>query len=453
LYLELYDKVNPGMRETVEAFAGTIAKGLTEQGLEVAALPVCRLREEFLAAVRTAERQDVCALVTLHLAYSPSLESADALARTDLPIIVCDTTPAPSFAPTQDPKAIMTNHGIHGVQDMCNLLVRNGKTFAIEAGHYQNSDVLRRVAGHARAAWAARCMRTARTGRVGRPFDGMGDFAVDPVVLKRTLGVTTVTALPERIAQLMPELNDPAVADELAADRERYDCSGVSEESHLRSIRAGLAVRKWINAEQLTAFTANFLAITKGAGLPVMPFLEASKSMQRGIGYAGEGDVLTASLVGALAQSWGEVSFTEMFCPDWESDAVFLSHMGEMNLGLAATTPKAMEKPWSYTDAEPPVVATAAFRPGPATLVNLAPGPDETYTLIASAVAVVLEGDDVNFGQSIRGWFRPKLPLPEFLAAYSRHGGTHHAALVYGDVTHEIESLARFLGLQQQTIG
>ncbi len=31
--------------------------------------------------------------MTLHLAYSPSLESSDVVAGTDLPIVVLDTTP------------------------------------------------------------------------------------------------------------------------------------------------------------------------------------------------------------------------------------------------------------------------------------------------------------------------------------------------------------------------
>ena len=52
---------------------------------------------------------------------------SDALAGTDLPIVVLDTTPGYAFGPTTDPAEIMYNHGIHGVQDMCNLLIRNGK--------------------------------------------------------------------------------------------------------------------------------------------------------------------------------------------------------------------------------------------------------------------------------------------------------------------------------------
>ncbi|MFN2352849.1 MAG: hypothetical protein ABR497_12990, partial [Kiritimatiellia bacterium] len=98
-------------------------------------LPVCRVAPEFRRAVRACEQAGVDALVTLHLAYSPSLESVAALTATELPIIVLDTTPDWNFGPSQAPAAIMANHGIHGVQDMCNLLLRHGKKFQIEAGH------------------------------------------------------------------------------------------------------------------------------------------------------------------------------------------------------------------------------------------------------------------------------------------------------------------------------
>ena len=33
----------------------------------------------------------------------------------------------------------------------------------------------------------------------------------------------------------------------------------------------------------------------------------------------------------------------------------------------------------------------------------------------------------------VSGWFKPDLPLEEFLESYSRAGGMHHAALIYSD--------------------
>ena len=61
--------------------------------------------------------------------------------------------------------------------------------------------------------------------------------------------------------------------------------------------------------------------------------------MMSGFGYAGEGDVLTAGLVGALMSAYRGVTFTETFCPCWKKDLILMSHMGEMNMDLSATKP------------------------------------------------------------------------------------------------------------------
>ena len=112
--------------------------------------------------------------------------------------------------------------------------------------------------------------------------------------------------------------------------------------------------------------------------LNAVPFLEASKAMARGVGYAGEGDVLTAALVGALSRAFGDTTFTEIFCPDWSGNSLFLSHMGEMNPDIAGEKPRLVEKPFPYTQAQNPAILACAPKPGPAVFVNLTPGPDDT---------------------------------------------------------------------------
>ena len=92
LYVKLYDDVNVD-RKPLENFYEEIATRFQEEyGFEVLKTPVCRLKEEFAAAVRSYEAQGADAIVTLHIAYSPSLESAEVLCGTELPIVVLDTT-------------------------------------------------------------------------------------------------------------------------------------------------------------------------------------------------------------------------------------------------------------------------------------------------------------------------------------------------------------------------
>jgi L-arabinose isomerase len=422
----------------MDGFYQQIAAALTGRGLEVSTVPLCRLKAEFESAARKFENERVDAIVTLHLAYSPSLESSAVLASISTPIIVLDTTPTYSYGPTQDPEELLYNHGIHGVQDMCNLLLRNRKPFAVAAGHWQNSDVLERVAALARSARLAGALKAARVGRVGSAFAGMGDFAVPSAELKKTLGIETIPGDASVIASLLAEVDDGAVEAEMSLDREKFLIPDLNLEVHRRSTRAGLVIRRWIDQERLTALTINFMSVDKALGLPVMPFLEASKAMARGIGYAGEGDVLTAAFVGALASVFPETSFTEMFCPDWERDQIFLSHMGEMNINLTLGTPRLIEKPFPFTDVGNPVAAVGLFRPGDAVLVNLAPSADHHYSLIVAPVTMQkVEGMD-RMADSVHGWFKASLPVGEFLAEYSRAGGTHHSALVYGKVTDDI---------------
>ena len=56
-----------------------------------------------------------------------------------------------------------------------------------------------------------------------------------------------------------------------------------------------------------------------------------------------------------------------------------------------------------------------------------------------------MEGED-KMADSIHGWFRPNQPIESFLKQYSLAGGTHHLAMVYGDVLEEIIPLGEMLG-------
>ena len=63
----------------------------------------------------------------------------------------------------------------------------------IEAGHWQKSDVIDRTLAHLKACKIAGAMRRARVGIIGEPFAGMGDFAIDFDVLKKTIGMDVVS--------------------------------------------------------------------------------------------------------------------------------------------------------------------------------------------------------------------------------------------------------------------
>jgi L-arabinose isomerase len=252
------------------------------------------------------------------------------------------------------------------------------------------------------------------------------------------------------------QLADDRVEKELTADLSRFEVAADRDRLR-RSIAVGLTLRDWAEREQLDALTVNFLDIDSRRNFPCMPFLEASKAMSRGLGYAGEGDVLTAAFVGALIRSGLRATFSEMFCPDWSADHVFLSHMGEANTRCLEQLARIVDKPFPFSDAEDTVAVAGRFVAGEASLVDLAPicRPDGSVhfrMVIVPGQVVAPDGRD-NMADLIRGWFAPHGSVSAMLSAYSRAAGTHHLALVYGDCLGTVSTMADVLGWEIERIG
>ena len=100
LYLKLYDDIRPDLRKDFGPFMAAISEGFRNHGVAVSQGEICRVKEEFGKAVERFEREQVDLIVALHLAYSPSLESADILAASKVPLLMLDTTMDAAFGGT-----------------------------------------------------------------------------------------------------------------------------------------------------------------------------------------------------------------------------------------------------------------------------------------------------------------------------------------------------------------
>ncbi len=441
LYIKLYDDTMPERKPINEKFVEKITSYFTARGVEVVNVPICRIEGEFRDAVRTFEESGVDAIVTLHLAYSPSLESADVLAGTDLPVVVLDTTPSLECAPDSEFDVIRFNHGIHGVQDMCNLLRRNKKKFCIVAGHPEKDDVIGKALDAVKAARIAGRMKHARIGLVGEPFAGMGDFQIPYDKLKTLIGMDVVKFdMSKQYSISVKEIRN-----EYKACCEKYDVT-IDIEKFARVERVGLGIRHWVGANKLTGLTMSFSAVKDGQFFDAMPFCEACKSMENGVGYAGEGDVLTAALVGSLLGVYDKTTFCEMFCADWKNGNIFLSHMGEFNTKCAKVKPRLITKPFIYSDVGYATFLSSPMMAGNAVTVTLLPEPDDKFTVLCANVEMLDVPVDNTFSGTVNGWFKPGMPVRDFLTAYSENGGIHHLSLAYDADPAVIAMFAKYMG-------
>jgi len=445
LYIKLYDDIGSD-RTPMQAFYDRTVRLFEERGLKVVKSDFCRIKPEFEKAIAAFEAAGVDAIVTWHAAYSPSLESLDALVKTSLPIIVFDSTPTLEFTPEGGDGPLMANHGIHGVMDMCSMLTRCGKPYALAAGHVDTSDVISRVCGFVRAAVAAKALSSMKVGLFGGAFDGMGDFAVEPAELKERFGISVEDVDRALIAEVAKSITDAEIADEIEDNKQLFDFDdNIVEEEYIPYVKSCLTLRKCVEKLGYTAFSANFLNV---GALGTMPFVECCKAMSRGTGYAGEGDALTAAFTGAFMASYPETNFVEIFCPDWKSNNVFMSHMGETNYRISATKPLLSRTGSTFVKGTMPYAAYCRMKEGCGVYVNVSRDKDDYKMLIAPAKMLPAEND--NFPRTIRGWMQPETSAStaEFLEKLSVNGATHHSTFIYGATAEEIAFFARLLSMK-----
>lgn len=442
LYIKLYDDIGIS-RDYLKSFYNRVAEIFVKKSVEVSTVDFCRVESEFVQAVSYFEDCNVDAIVTLHMAYSPSLESIDVLTKTKLPIIVMDSTPTLEFTPLQDKIHIDYNHGIHGVMDMCSMLKQRGKPYAIAAGHYLESDVFDRVCGFVKAAISARELSEMKVALVGGAFKGMGDFAVDPKELKECFGISVDNIDSKELAGIKAGITPEEIEAEIRKDKELYDFNdNVAEDEYKVYTSACLALRKLIEERGYNAFSVNFLNVD---GIGTMPFTECCKAMERGLGYAGEGDALTAAFTGALIKGYPETSFVEIFCPDWKNNMVFLSHMGEVNYRVCRPKPYISRTGSIFIEGDMPYAGYACMKGGEGVYVNISRTPDSYQLLIAPAEMVDVKED--RFPTTIRGWMKPKCSdTAEFLEKLSKNGATHHSTFVYGANAEQMEYFGKLIG-------
>jgi len=448
LYIKLYDDASgPSYRVPMEKYMNMCINMLETQGIEV--LPadeVCRIAPEFEAAVEKFNAADVDAVITMHLAYSPSLESINALMKLNAPIVVLDSTPHYELIEVAGYEGrISPNHGIHGVQDMCNLLKRNGKPYFICAGHALHSEVISEVAGMCRAAAAKKAYQTMKVGSVGGSFTGMGDFLISDERYKNDIGAEVSYMTPEVVNEYLAKVTDEEIEAEIASDAAKYNVEVTYKDEYKLATKSGLAIRKWMEEKGLGSVTVNFLTLDI-CGLPKMPFPECCKVLERGQGYAGEGDVLTAGLVGALFSVYPKTTFTEMFCPDWKENVILMSHMGESNPNLAQWKPYIRDCNFKYNSCGNTVGMYSCARKGKATIVNLAPMNDSFNLILCPGEMLDVGLERGAYKSSTQGWFKPSKPLNKFLKEYSLAGGTHHSAMVYDVDLEELKAFGEMMG-------
>src|ERR1051325_1631941 len=392
LTLELYEKLAPELRPDRENWVRQAILPALQTRADVLFSGAVFRQTDIQTALAGFEAAQADAVLVLLLSYSPSQVALPALQHTRLPIIVWNTQELFAVDQHYSPLDLRNNHGVHGTQDLANVLLRAGIKFHYLTSHLRDVHGTDELHDFFFAAAAVRRLRSARLGRLGYPFPGMGDFAVDTTHLAATLGCSWTNITVEDYVKRAAAAEPARVARLVSEYRSSYAVAADVTDADLDSTaRVELALRGMVADHNFSGLTYQFLAFGDDERTPTVPFVAASRLMAEGIGFGGEGDVIAAAAASFLNWLNPPASFSEIFTIDFAGNSVLMSHMGEANIAMARRDRRvplvARPTPITRTRGRQLALVTS-FEPGPATFAALAQAPERKWRLIVSSMTI-----------------------------------------------------------------
>ncbi len=348
------------------------------------------------------------------------------------------------------------NQAAHGDREFGFICTRMRKPRKVIVGHWQDPEVLDRLAAWQRSAAGLQEIRSLKVARIG---DNMRQVAVtegDKVEAQMRLGVEVNGYGIGDVVRRIAEVSD-ADAESLAAEygslyalAPELRPGGNKLSALLCAARTELGLRHFLEEGGFKAFTDTFEDLH---GLEQLPGVAVQRLMADGYGFGAEGDWKTAAL-GRVMKVMGEglpggTSFMEDYTYHLDAAAplVLGAHMLEICPSLAAEKPSCEIHPLGIGGKADPVRLAFTAPAGPAVNVAVIDMGDR-FRILVNEVDVVSPPQSLPKLPVARAFWRPRPDLKTAAACWIYAGGPHHTVLSQAVATEQIEDLAEMLGVE-----
>lgn len=355
-----------------------------------------------------------------------------------------------------DHAAITTQGATVGAPMLSNLLSRDARPFELVLARRSDTAGVRRVRDALRLAGVARGIARARLGRIGRPLDGYRHVDVDDDALRDATGIELVAVDPDEVVdryRAVDEARVRALEAEVLRDWTLEEPLAGSD-SLARSLRAALALEEVADRHALDggAFNCHVPQFRFGDEVGIAPCWALGRLTTAGRPFTCTGDVVTAVAMMTTKRLGGAALYHEIEAIDYATGEVVIANSGEHDLAWLAPgeRPRLRRNGWFCgRDAQCGVCAVLEPAPGPATLVGFTPHPDAR----GGFRYVVARGEltERRFPETgtANGAFRfLDGPVEEAWARWARAGVNHHSAATPGDLSADVATVARHLGIE-----
>jgi len=352
------------------------------------------------------------------------------------------------------------NQSAHGDREAGFIHTRLRLARKVVVGHWEDPEVIERIATWSRATRAWHDWQGAKFARFG---DNMRQVAVtegDKVSAEYKFGFSVNGYGVGDLVAVLREVSDADVESLTTEYADTYSLApalGKNGERHgsLReAARIEIGLRTFLTAGGFSGFTTTFEDLH---GLRQLPGIAVQRLMADGYGFGAEGDWKTAALLRAMkviaSDLGGKTSFMEDYTYHLEpgNHLVLGSHMLEVCPSIADGKPTAEVHPLGIGGREDPVRLVFDAPAGPAlnaTLVDLG----NRFRLLVNEVDAITPPQPLPNLPVARAVWKCRPDFKTACAAWIHAGGAHHTGYSYTVNREHLEDFATIAGIEFLTI-
>lgn len=421
---------------------------------------------EFKQVVTTAENiyqlaldanaaEDCAGVITWMHTFSPAKSWIAGLKALQTPLLHLHTQYNRDIPwQTIDMDFMNTNQAAHGDREYGFIGTRLSLGRKVVVGHWENPEVVAKVAGWMKTAVAVVEGTNIRVARFG---DNMRNVAVtdgDKIEAQIKFGWTVDYYGIGDLVEEIDKITDDALAQLYKEYEELYELPaeaaqpGPIRDSILYQGKVELGLKAFLAKGNYNAFTTNFEDLH---GMKQLPGLAVQRLMAEGYGFAGEGDWRTAALTRLMKiiSDNKNTSFMEDYTYHLEpgNEMILGSHMLEICPTISATKPKIVVNPLGIGGKEDPARLVFDGKGGDAvnaSLIELG----GRYRLVVNEVKAEQPKIETPKLPVAKVLWKPEPSLSEATEAWIYAGGAHHTVFSFDVTTEQLCDFAELTDIE-----
>jgi L-arabinose isomerase len=352
------------------------------------------------------------------------------------------------------------NQAAHGDREFGFMVSRLRKNRKVVVGHWKEDSVQKQIGDWSRVAAAWNDWQGAKFARFG---DNMRFVAVtdgDKVEAETKFGFSVNTYAVGDLVESINSILDTEIETLIQEYESSYTMAesllsgGSNRQSLVEAARIELGLEKFLVEGGFKGFSDTFEDLH---GIKQLPGIAVQRLMEKGYGFAGEGDWKTAALVRAMKVMGSGLEGGNAFMEDYtyhldpQKPRILGSHMLEVDPVLAASKPSCEVHPLGIGGKEDPVRLVFNGKAGDSLVAALMDFGNRFRLLINKTKGEEVKEELPNLPVARIMW----KPLPDFktaCTAWILGGGAHHTCYSENVSVEQLEDFAEMAGIEALVI-